>query len=153
MHDIPESVRALGGIGDPHYADLFTLTADRVPERSAEEWARTALEDIAAWQGQFVWRVLLRLRLRLKWRGAATHVAGWRIAGRGDGWLRLEARSAWMTGNLLFRVEDDRLSLATLIRYDRPKAARVWSRLAPTHCEAVPGLLRQAYETGLRRLS
>ena len=143
QHDIPEAIRSLSPIPGPDYADLFTLTTDDAARRSPEQWARAALEDVAGLQGQVIWRVMLGLRL--KWRSSPDHVAGWRIADRSDRWIRLEARSWMLTGHLVMHVADQQVSLATFIRYDRPAAARVWSRLSPIHRRVAPDLLRDAH--------
>ncbi|MFF8609571.1 hypothetical protein ACF06X_26990 [Streptomyces sp. NPDC015346] len=116
---------------------------DDAPHRSPEQWARAAFEDVAGLQGQFVWRILLGLRL--KRRASPDHVAGWRIADRCDRGIRLEARSWMMTGNLVIHVEDEKVSLATIVRYDRPIAARVWSPLSAIHRRLAPDLLRDAH--------
>lgn len=143
QHDIPEAIRSLSPINDPDYVDLFTLTTDDAARRSPEQWARAAFEDVAGRQGQVIWRVLLGLRLQR--RSSPGHVAGWRIGGRGERWIRLEAGSWMLTGNLVLRVDDGQVSLATFIRYDRPAAARVWSRLSAVHRRVAPDLLRDAH--------
>jgi hypothetical protein len=142
-HDIPEAIRSLSTFDDPDYADLFTLTTDDAVLRSPEQWARAAFEDVAGFQGQVIWRVMLGLRL--KWRSSPDHVAGWRIADHTDRWIRLEARSWMLTGHLVMHVADQQVSLATFIRYDRPTAARVWSRLSAVHRRVAPDLLRDAH--------
>ncbi|WP_406859078.1 DUF2867 domain-containing protein [Streptomyces sp. HUAS MG47] len=142
LHDIPAEIRALAPVGSG-YADLFTLTAPGVSESAPEQWARALFEEVAGRQGQFVWRVLLGLRLR---RSASPDVvAGWRVVERGDGSIRLEARSWMLTGSLVVGVDGDRVSLATAVRYDRPVGARVWAPLAAVHRRLAPGLLHDAY--------
>jgi hypothetical protein len=142
--DVPEAVRSLSTMRDPDYADLFTLATAGAHEWTAERWARALFEDVAGLQGQFIWRVLLGMRLG--WRRTPDRVAGWKIADRGDGWIRLEADSRIMTGHLVVRVGDDRASLATFIRYRRPLAARIWTPLSRKHRQLAPGLLREALE-------
>lgn len=142
--DVPEEIRALAGPEDGGYADMFTLT---LPEdgttSSPEQWARTLFEDVAALQGQFIWRVLLGLRLRR--RTSPQCIAGWRIAERRDNRIRLEAHSWMLTGHLVVQVDPGQVSLATVLRYRRPPAARVWPPLAAVHRRLAPGLLRDAH--------
>jgi hypothetical protein len=107
--------------------------------RSPEEWARAAVE-AAGLGGQVVWRVLCGLRLA--WRPSPDYVGGWKIADRGDSWIRLEAASWFMTAHLVLEVDDRHLSVATFIRYDRPMAALVWPPLSAAHRFLMPGLLR-----------
>ncbi|GGR89911.1 hypothetical protein GCM10010252_31020 [Streptomyces aureoverticillatus] len=140
---VPGAIRALGP-NDPDYIDVFTLTTPDAARSSSEEWARAAFDDVAALQGQFVWRVLLGLRLER--RSAPDHIAGWKIAERGDDSIRLEARSWMLTGHLVMHVEDEQLSMATIVGYDRPLASRIWPPLSAVHRRLAPGLLRDAYE-------
>ncbi|MEV0443794.1 hypothetical protein AB0I84_31175 [Streptomyces spectabilis] len=134
---VPAPILALSTMERPDYVDLFTLSGG-VPGRSPEEWAKALFEDVAGRSGQFVWRVLLGLRLR----AARGRVAGWEIADRGADWIRLEARSWFLTGHLVVRADDDHVSLATFLRYDRPLAGRVWPPLAKKHRSLARGLLR-----------
>ncbi|MEW2634172.1 hypothetical protein AB0903_21625 [Streptomyces sp. NPDC048389] len=143
QHELPDAISSLCPIPDPDYADVFTLITDDAALRSPEQWARAALEDVAGPQGQVIWRLILGLRL--KWRSSSDHVAGWRIADHSDRWIRLEARSWMLTGHLVMHVADRHVSLATFIRYDRPVAARLWSRLSATHRRVAPALLRDAH--------
>lgn len=143
QHDVPEAVLALSTITDPDYVDLFTLTTSDASDRSPEQWARAAFEDVAGLAGQFIFRVLLGLRL--KWRPSPGYVAGWKIADRGDGWLRLEAHSWMLTDHLVGQVDHEELSLATFVRYHRPIGSRIWSLLSATHRQQAPGFLRQAH--------
>lgn len=145
VHEIPAHIRALATIADPDYIDLFTLATDATAAGTPHQWARAAFEKEAGPAGQFVWRVLLGLRLA--WRSAPTQVAGWRIAGQGHNWLTLEARSWMLTGNLVVHLDDDQMAMATAISYDRPIAERVWTRLSRSHRRLAPALLRDARTT------
>ncbi|MFG2332543.1 DUF2867 domain-containing protein [Streptomyces sp. NPDC048604] len=142
LHDIPAEIRTLAPVGSG-YADLFTLTAPGASQSTPEQWARALFEEVAGLQGQFVWRVLLGLRLRRS--PSSDVVAGWRVVERRDGSIRLEARSWMLTGSLVVGVDGDRVSLATAVRYDRPVAARIWAPLAAVHRRLAPDLLRDAY--------
>jgi hypothetical protein len=129
----------------PDYVDLFTITTDGAASGSPEQWARAAVEDAAGLAGQFVWRVLVGLRLER--RPAPDCVGGWKVADRGDSWIRLEAASWFLTAHLVVRVDDGHVSVATFIRYDRPIAALVWPPLSAGHRLAMPGLLRHTKRT------
>jgi hypothetical protein len=159
QRNVPDTVRSLSTLAKQDYVDLFTVTAGTAADRSPEQWARAAVEDtagefavgrvIADWvddaaglAGQFVWRVLLGLRL--EWRPSPAHVAGWKIVHRGDSWIVLEAASWFLTAQIVVQVGDGQVSFATFIRYDRPVAALVWPALSVGHRQAMPGLLRHA---------
>ena len=141
--EAPAAIRALSPIAEPDYLDVFVLTAAGVAGGSAEQWARAAFEDAAGRTGQAVWRGIVGLRLA--GGRAPDRVAGWRIAERGDRWVRLEARGWMLTAHVVFHAEGERLSVATFIRYDRPIAAALWPPMAERHRRAVPRVLVSAY--------
>lgn len=140
---IPEAVRAACGMPGPDYVDVFTLTVAGARDTPPERWARTAFEEVAGRGGQFIWRGLLGLRLQR--RPSPGHVAGWRIGGLGEDWVRLEAQSWMLTGNLVLHLTDGEATLVTALRYDRPFARAVWPPLAAVHRRLAPGLLRDTY--------
>ena len=135
----PRAIRSLSTLASPDYVDFFTITTDGAAGGSPEQWARAAVE-AAGLGGQFVWRVLCGLRLER--RPSPDSIGGWKIADRGDSWIRLEAASWFMTAQLVLMVDDGHLSVATFIRYDRPIAALVWPPLSAGHRSLMPGLLR-----------
>ena len=138
--DIPESIRTLSSLPDIDYADLFTLSTDA--DATPEQWARAMFGDVPSVAEQLIWRGLLGIRLS-RGRSPAT-VAGWQIAGRGDGWIRLEAASWFLSGNLVVQAADGRVSLATFLRYDRRLGHAVWPPLSAVHRRLAPGLLHKA---------
>jgi hypothetical protein len=139
QRDIPDVIRALGGMERPDYMDLFTVTTDEAADASPEQWFRTAIEDVAGPRGQFIWRGVLRLQLQR--RPSTERVGGWRIADRGHDWMRLEASSWFMTAHLVVRVHDGQLSAGTFVRYDHPIARLIWGPLSVIHRHSMPGLL------------
>lgn len=136
---VPGAIRSLSTLARPDYVDLFTVTTSEAEGVSPERWARATVE-AAGIGGQFVWRVLCGLRLER--RTSPDYVGGWKIADRGDSWIRLEAASWFMTAHLVLKIGEGRLSVATFIRYDRPVAALVWPPLSAGHRFLMPGLLR-----------
>jgi hypothetical protein len=141
QRDIPDVIGALSGMESPDYIDLFTVTTSRAADASPERWCRTAIEDVAGLGGQFIWRGILGLRL--KSRPSTERVGGWKIADRGEDWIRLEASSWFMTAHLVTRLGDGHLSVGTFIRYDRPIAALIWVPVSAVHRRLMPGLLFQ----------
>jgi hypothetical protein len=138
---VPEAIRSLSTLSSPDYVDLFTVTTDGAAGGSPEQWARAGVENAAGLAGQFVWRVLCGLHLER--RPSPDYVGGWKIADRGDSWIRLEAASWFMTAHIVVQVDDGQLSVATFIRYDRLMATLVWPPLSAGHRLLMPGLLRQ----------
>src|SRR5207244_3389798 len=138
QHDISDEIRSLGTMDSHDYVDVFTITTTAAGDWSPEQWARAAVDFAAGVAGQFVWRVLLGLRLER--RSTPDDVAGWTIVGRGDGLVVLEAASWFLTAQIVVRVGDGQVSVATFIRYDRLVAALVWPPLSVGHRRAMPGL-------------
>ncbi len=142
--NVPESARALSSVADADYVDHFSLVTDAETDTDAtpEQWARAMFGDVPGIGQQLIWRGLLQLRLS-RGRSPAT-VAGWRIGGRGPDWLRLEAASWFLTANLIVRTADGRVSLTTVLRYERRMGRLVWPRLSAVHRRLIPGVLRGA---------
>ena len=136
---IPEAIRSLSGMESPDYSDLFTVRIRGAADASPEQWARTAVEDVAGPGGQFIWRRVLGLRLMSR----AGRVGGWRIADRGEKWIRLEASSWFLTAHLVTQVDDGQLSAGTFIRYDHLIAPLIWVPVSAGHRRLMPGLLEQ----------
>jgi hypothetical protein len=140
MHNIPESVRALSSLSDIDYVDRFTLSVDAGADATPEQWARAMFGNVPSVAELLIWRGFLGLRLS---RGRSPDtVGGWRIGERGEDWIRLEAASWFLTGNLLVQTADGRVSLVTFLRYDRRLGHGVWPPLSAVHRRLVPGLLR-----------
>jgi hypothetical protein len=145
LRDIPEEIRSLGALGGPDYVDLYTVTTSEATDRSPEEWARAVLEGTPLGQSaRSLWRVL---GLRLGPRHSGDYVQGWKIAARGDNWIRLETASWFMSGHAVVHVDEGRLSVALFLRYDHPVAALVWRAVGGMHRRGVPAMLRQALGT------
>jgi hypothetical protein len=138
-HDIPARVSAADAFDPPDYVDLFVARTTRARDASPEEWARAAMEG-ANPVGRFLaWQTVLGLRLA---GGGEGHIAGWRIAQQTDDWIRVEASSWFMTAHIVFLVDDDTVSFATSVRYDRPSVAGVvWPAVAVIHRAVAPGFL------------
>jgi len=141
QRNIPEVISSISGMDSPDYSDLFTVTTNGAADASAEQWSRTAIEDVAGLGGQFIWRGVLGLRLRP--RPSTEQVGGWKIAGRGEDWIRIEASSWFLTAHCVIRLDDGQLSVGTFIRYDRPIAALIWVPASAVHRRLMPGLLHQ----------
>jgi hypothetical protein len=136
---LPGPVRTLSALPGIDYADLFTIRTDAAA--SPEEWARAMLGNVPSAGQRFLWRGILGLRLR-PGRSPET-VAGWRVTGRGPDWVRLEARSWFLGANLVVLTGGGRVSIGTLLHYERRFGRLVWPPLSGVHRALVPGLLRR----------
>jgi predicted oxidoreductase len=142
QHNISDEIRSLSTMDRHDYVDVFSITTSAAEDWSPEQWARAGVDFAAGLAGQFIWRVLLGLRLDR--RSSPDNVAGWKVVDRGDGLIVLEAASWFLTAQVVVRVGDGQVTIATFIRYDRAIGALVWSPLSIGHRRAAPGLLRQA---------
>jgi hypothetical protein len=140
VHNVPESLRALGSLPDIDYADQFTLATDA--DATPEQWARAMFGDTPSVGELLIWRGLLGLRLD-RARSPVT-VGGWRIGERGDDWIRLQTASWFLTANLVVQAAGGRVSLVTLLHYERRVGSGVWPPLSTVHRRLVPGVLRAA---------
>jgi hypothetical protein len=142
LDNIPDAISSLDTLASPDYVDLFTATTSGATDRSAEEWARVALEETPTGRSApDLWRLL---GLRLGPTPSPDYVQGWRIADRGGDWIRIEATSWFMTAHAVVQVDDRHVSIALFVRYDRPIAALIWPPVSVMHRRAVPVMLRQA---------
>jgi hypothetical protein len=142
LSNIPEAIRGLDTLASPDYVDLFTASTNGATDKSAEEWARATLEDTPTGRSApSLWRFL---GLRLGPTPSPDCVQGWKIADRGEGWIRIETASWFMTAHAVVQVDDGHVSVALFVRYDRPIAALIWPPVSVMHRRGVPVMLRQA---------
>lgn len=143
LHDVPVTVRSLAAFADPDYIDLFTVTTPIATDHSAEEWARAILEQtpLSRRNARRLWRVL---GLRLGPAHSPDYVHGWKIAARGDNWLRIETASWYAAAHAVCLVEDEQVSLSLSLRYDRPPAALIGAFASGLHQRGLPVMLHQA---------
>jgi hypothetical protein len=141
--NVPPAVCDLSMFTRPDYIDFFTVAAPGAAGRSPEDWARAILEPAALSprKARLLWRLM---GLRLGPPHSAGHVQGWEIAGRGDTWLRAETASWYLTGRVVFLVEEERVSVSLSLRYDSPVARWVWALVSRYHQRAVPVMLHRA---------
>jgi hypothetical protein len=123
------------GVGRCDYADAFEIRLPASDPRTAEGFARDALEH-APW--------LMRAAVRVGWgllgfrlgpRTSPDHVFGAQITARESTLVKLEVRSPLMRGVIVGRrLEPTRVVVATYVTYERPRAARpLWAALSPVH--------------------
>ena len=142
---VPEAIRSLDTLACPDYTDIVTARVSETRSMTAEQWVRAMLKGVPRGLLMFVplvQRVALGLRLEL--RPSPDYVLGWKIADRGDNWLRVEAASWFLTGHVVVHVDDSQLSFASFIRYDRPPAALIWPPISLIHRQVALALVRSA---------
>jgi hypothetical protein len=143
--EVPEAIRFLDTLTDVNYADIVTAAVSETSSRTPEQWVRAMFEGVPhglLFFVPFVQRAALGLRLEP--RASPDHILGWKIADRGDNWVRLEAASWFLTGHVLVHVDRGQLSFATFVRYDRPLAALVWPPVSLIHRQVALSLMHSA---------
>lgn len=149
---VPDALRALDALTRHDYADVFAGTAHRPPGRPLDDWIRGLVMG-APPSGRLLMRATVAVQrgvlgLRPE-RPSRDSVFGWKITGRGTDWLRLEAHSWFMTGELVFRVDGLDLAVATFVRYDRRLAAVIWPPVSLLHRLVGLSMLRYAVRYGI----
>ncbi len=138
---VPENLLG-SGFERADYATAFAVTAPGPSPRSTEQWARTMFEGAPAavrWCLTAGWRGVLGLQLV---RGRSPqHVAGWQIITTSAGVTELEARSSLLTARKYVQVDGARVTVTTLVHYERPIARALWRAVLPVHLVTEPYLL------------
>jgi hypothetical protein len=140
VKSIPPSTLALSSFPTtPSYADFFTIR-HVTKTTDPEKWARTIFGNTPSLTQRIIWTGLLGLPLVRK--RTPDVIAGWRIGGQGKDWVRMENRSWLLSGNLVVVVSEDKVSVATFVRYESWFAWVWWPALAVLHRALMPGVLR-----------
>jgi hypothetical protein len=139
------------------YADAFEIRVGETDARSAEEFARCALER-APWPVRWtVWSVHRHvLRLRLGPRSSPNHVLGWKIVTSAPDVIQLEAVSPLLgRGVIVARRPDPTCAVVTTyLFFARPTAARVlWRIVVPLHRWVARYLLEHSERSSYTRTS
>jgi hypothetical protein len=140
---------SVSGLERIDYVDVFAIDVGRLAPATAEEWARTVVEDVAREGGQFIWRGVLQLDL-LRFP-VQERIGGWKLEVIGPQMVRLQAASPRMTVHIVVDSTDGRLSVGTFVRYDRATGRVMWMPLAIIHRALMPGLLGNSVRFQQRR--
>jgi hypothetical protein len=130
------------------YADSFEIRVGEADSRSAEQFARSALEQ-APWPVRWTIRTAHErlLGLRLGPRSSRDHVLGWQIVLSEPDVVQLGASSPLLgRGVIVGRRLDPRCTrITTFVFYSRPALGRVvWAIAGPLHRRVAPYLLERA---------
>jgi hypothetical protein len=140
---VPPSARALATLR-VDYEDCFLVDVP-ARERTAEEWARTVLEETPT-----ATRAALRagwgaLGLQLGSDDAERLVLGWEVRDSSPDHALLAARSRLgFCGEVLFKRHRGKLLFATFVQLDTRTARATWAGASPGHRLVVRRLLEGA---------
>ena len=128
------------------YADAFEATLAVPDGRSAEQWARCALE-----QAPRVIRIVIivaqrvLLRLQLEGHSDPQHVLGWRIVASEPDVITLAAHGPLVRAVIVGRRSaSTAVQIKTFIFFERRLGQLVWAAVAPLHRRVARLLLRRA---------
>jgi hypothetical protein len=149
-HRIAVAEKPPGPGARPDYADAFEVPRSPTDRRSAEQWARDGFERLPVSirrSGLLIHRWILGFRLG-PW-SSPEHVFGWRIVTSEHELLHLQARSTLLNGQMVWRLQDERLVMTTFIQYEQRRTAMVvWAVIGNIHRGFAPYLFELARTAG-----
>jgi hypothetical protein len=143
--EVPDAIRVLGALANAHYADIVTAAVDESPRRTPEQLIQAGLDGVP--RGLLLFIPLIQrvfLGLRLKLRSSPDHLLGWKIADRGDNWMRIESASWFLTAHVVMHVDQERMSFASFVRYEQWPATFIWPPISLIHRQVALALVRSA---------
>jgi hypothetical protein len=128
------------------YADAFEIALEPADGRTAEEFARSCLEEVSAPLRTLIWRIHRHvLRFRLETQGAPGHVLGWTVARSEPDVVELTATGPLALGFIVGRrTGPDRCQIITAVRYEHAAAPVVMKAISPLHRRVARVLLEKA---------
>lgn len=142
---VPDDAKAICTLARIDYEDAFQVDVGAVQDRTAEQWARTVLEDspvsvrgalVAGWSA---------IGLKLGFGRSRERVLGWEIRLNSPDAVLLGAGSRiGLLGQLLFKRLSDRLLFCTFVQQRNAGARAMWARVEPVHVPTVRRILEQA---------
>jgi hypothetical protein len=141
---VPPAARALSTLPRVDYEDAFILETGPARERTAEQWARAALEDAPATTQRALRWGWFALGLQLGSTRDDRRVIGWEVRRNNADFVLLAARSPLgLEGEVLCKRRQRTLLVATFVQLTNPVARAVWAGVAPGHRRVVRHLLEQ----------
>lgn len=128
---------------DPDYGDRYRIAPSL--DQDAGQWASSSLRGAAQANGAFsrlVWHGVLRFDLAPL--GTPGTLVGWRIRCDTPERFELETDGSLMAGRMVFLIEDDEVSWATMLRFHHRAGRLIWAAAGHAHRALVPRSLRSA---------
>lgn len=149
---VPPAARALSTLPRIDYEDAFLLEVGPAGSRTAEDWARTMLEDAP---------IAVRCALRCGWLALGLilrpgrsdrFVLGWQLRRRTPDVALLGASSILgLSAEVLFERRERTLLFATFVQQRNVVARAVWAGVPPGHQRVVRSLLERLAPSGVTR--
>ncbi len=142
---VPASARALSTLSRVDYEDAFHLDIAQAPDRTAERWARSVLQDAPMAMRNGLLAGWSAIGLKLGPPGSEGYVLGWEVRDSTPDFVLLGVGSRiGMPGEMLFKRERRALLFATFVQQDGAIARATWARVEPVHMVTVRRVLEQA---------
>lgn len=137
---VDAEVLAKSSLSRIDYVDHFMIPHQVKGHATPEQWARAMFGDAPDPTERLLWSGILGLRLSRE--ASAETIAGWKITGQGEGWVRTFAASWNANAELIIHASHEMVGLATVVRYMRKPAPFLWVPVSFVHRRLVPVLLR-----------
>jgi hypothetical protein len=144
---VPPDARALSVLPRVDYEDATVIDTELAHEFTAEQWARTLLEDAPA---------NMRRALRSGWAALGLkhgstdddrRILGWEVGRKSDDFVLLVGSSrVGMPGEVLVKRKRGALLVATFLQFENPVARAAWAPIGPGHRQIVRHLLEQGVD-------
>ena len=139
---VPARLRGLSTLARIDYEDAFVVAIPQAQERTAEQWARAALEGAPAGVRGALLSGWSSIGLKLDRSNGS--VLGWPVLVNTPDVVLLGAESrVGMPGQLLFRRERAALLFATFVQQDNHAARALWAGVEPLHVPIVRRVLER----------
>jgi hypothetical protein len=142
---VPAALRDLSTLSAPDYADTFSAVLPEPPGLPPASLVHASFAVSPRWL-----RLLTPLAQRfvlgfhIASSSSPDHPLGWEITGGGDNWLRVDASSSFLSGQVVGLIDGCSLSIAAFVRYDRALGRMVWPPVSLVHRQVGITLLRSA---------
>ena len=142
---VPAAARAHSTLDHIAYDDAFLVETGQAQDRTAEQWARTILEDAPEKTRNGLLKGWATLGLRLDSTRADRFVLGWEVRRSTPDLVLLGASGRrGLSGELLFERQPGTLLFATFVQLENRLARGLWSVIASRHVQVVRYLLERA---------
>lgn len=142
---MPPALRASSTLSRIDYEEAFLVEAGPDDDRTAEQWARTMMEEAPVRLRRTLRRAWLALGLRLGPVRSDRFVLGWELR-RCDPDLAVLGATGrlGLSAELLFARQEQALCFAGFVQLDNFVARMLWRRIVPRHRQVVQHLLKRS---------
>ncbi|MEU8686632.1 hypothetical protein [Streptomyces sp. NPDC048611] len=142
---VPSHARQLSTLARIDYENAVLADLGPVQDRTAEQWARTIMEDAPSDMQRTLTQGWTALGLQLGPARSEGFVLGWRVQHSTPDLVLLSAApTLGLSGELLLQRRPHSLLLSCFIRLDDDRARGLWDRTESRHPKAMHQMLERA---------